>query len=126
MRHALTLLLHLASLITSTACSRGRPPATYDPGSPVAIVVRNNNSQDVDIYAFGDGGRRRLGTLVSHTTETYFLEAGFLGSSRMLRLTAQPIANRSGGAQASVGVQPGQEVRWTLETSLARSYISVQ
>ena len=127
MRRALTTIPVLfATMVAGIACARHGPPAAYEPGEPVSIVIQNNNSQDLDVFAFGDGGRRRLGTIVSHSTQTYFLDSGFIGASRTLQLTAEPIANRSGGVQARIGVQPGQEVRWTLESSLARSFFSVR
>jgi hypothetical protein len=126
MRHALTFLLALASLAAPAGCSRNRAPAVYDPAAPVVLVVRNNNVQDVDVFATGDGGRRRLGTVVAHSQQTYFLEPEFISGTRELQLLGEPIANRGSRIQARVGVQPGQEVRWTLESSLERSYVSVR
>jgi hypothetical protein len=113
-------------MAAGSGCSRKNLPAAYDPAAPVVLVVRNNNVQDVDVFATADGGRRRLGTVVAHSAQTYILDGGFLGSSRMLQLGAEPIANRSGGVQTRIGVQPGQEVRWTLESALARSFITVR
>jgi hypothetical protein len=113
------------SLAGGVACSRHRTPVPYDPSSPVVVVVRNNNVQDVDVYANADGGRRRLGTVVSHSSQTYFLDTGFMGSSKVVTLVAEPIANRGGRIQARVGAQPGQEIRWNLESALERSYVSV-
>jgi hypothetical protein len=126
MRRALACWLALASVAAGSACSRNQPPAAFDPAAPVVLVVRNNNVQDVDVFATGDGGRRRLGTVVAHTEQTYVLEADFISGTRLLQLVAEPIASRASRIQARVGVQPGQEVRWTLESSLQRSYVSVR
>jgi hypothetical protein len=117
--------LALLYLVTAGGCSRNQATVAYDPAAPVAVVVRNNNVQDVDVFATSDGARRRLGTVVSHSSQTYFLEAAFVSGGRVVVLLAEPIANRGGRIQARVGVQPGQEIRWNLESSLERSFVSV-
>jgi hypothetical protein len=126
MRGVLALWLTFVPLAAGIACSHNRASTVYDPAAPVSVVVQNNNVQDIDVFAFGDGGRRRLGTVVSHSTATYFLDSGFLGSAGMVQLVAEPVASRGSAIQARVPVQPGQEVRWMLESSLARSYVSVR
>ncbi|HVE78090.1 MAG TPA: hypothetical protein VNA89_04490 [Gemmatimonadaceae bacterium] len=115
-----------AVLALIAGCPRKGPPPRFDPDAPVVVIVRNNNFQDVDVFAFGDGGQRRLGTVVAHTSGTFSLTPSFIGRGNDLRLVAEPVANRSGGVQARVGVLPGQQITWMLESSLTRSYVSVR
>lgn len=115
-----------ALAVLAAGCPGKGPPRPFDPGAPVVVVIRNNNFQDIDVFAFGDGGQRRLGTVVAHTSGTFSLSAAFVGRGSDVRLVAEPVANRSGGVQARVVVLPGQQITWMLESSLTRSFVSVQ
>ena len=90
----------------------------------VTVLVDNNNWQDANIYVVGMGPRVRLGTVTSMTTKRFAvpraaqrpdglqLEADLIGSN------VRKLTNR-------IVVNPGEEVRWTLENHLALSSYSV-
>jgi hypothetical protein len=126
MLHLRRLATTAAVLVAAAGCSRKTPPPVYDAAAPVVVVVRNNNFADIDVFAYGEGGTRRLGTVVSHTVGTFPLPISFVGRGRDLRLVAEPLANRGGAIQARVGVAPGQQITWNLESTLTRSYLSVR
>jgi hypothetical protein len=126
MQRATFHLFFLAILTASgQGCFKRSPPAVYDPAAPIFLVVRNNSRQDVTVQVSGEGGRRRLGNVVASTAESYTLTAVFLGGSRELNLVAEAIGSRD-AARTRVTALPGQEVVWTLEAVLSRSYVSVR
>ena len=125
MHRARFLFLLLAGLTAAGLGCFRRPPAEYDPAAPIFLVVRNNSRQDVTVQAIAEGGRRQLGNVVASTTQSYTLTAAFLGGSRELNLVAEAIGSRD-AARTRVSALPGQEVVWTLEPALSRSYITVR
>ncbi len=102
--HRLAALAALAVLPLGVACASGGEDG-YDarpPGQYATLVVENDNTSNVTIYALRSGTRQRLGTVTGLSTERLEIRRTMLsgggelnvgidlfGSNRMY--TAQPI-----------------------------------
>jgi hypothetical protein len=123
LRAALTGLILLAAL---GACRSNGPDTspTPDPDTPVLVEVENHYLGDVVIYLVRGTQRERLGMVTALSTAEYSFPWRRLVGSSVNRLLAYPIA---GSAYASdpLQVQPGQSIKWTLESDLNRSSLAV-
>lgn len=108
------------------ACrSKGAEPSTQpDPDATVLVEVENHFMGDVVIYLVRGSLRQRLGMVTALSSTEFSFPWRSLGSSSNNRLVAYPIA---GSAYASdpLLIQPGQWIKWTLESDLSRSSLAV-
>ena len=109
-----TLVVAAASCASSRS---GEGPFGPEAGSPKKIVieVRNNNPNDVTVYALFAGGRRRLGIVYGHGKKTYTL--GWI-VPRSLNFEVDVLAGQTMKTFARV-VAPGEVVRVTVDTRAA-------
>jgi hypothetical protein len=117
----------LASLIVGGCASHSSGKTDPAPGRDVelSLEVENHNWSDVVIYLLRGGQAERIGTVTAHSTSTFVFPYRRLGTSGNTRLSAYPIGGRSAFNSENLLVQPGQSIKWTLESDLSRSSLMV-
>ena len=121
-----------ASLATAACARRGRVGGGDDDDAPVPlpefviVSIENHNWSDVIIsIAPGSGQPVRLGIVTGATNAVLRFPGSYIANSQVLQLLARPVGGRSLLRSERFTVQPGQQVTWTLESSLQRSSLAV-
>lgn len=92
----------------------------------VFVAVDNHNWGDVIVWLVNSGGQRvRLGTVTAGSSATLRFPGSYIAGSQALQLQARAIGGRAGVTSERFTVMPGQQVVWTLESSLGRSSLAV-
>ncbi len=92
--------------------------------TPVELEVENHNWSDIVIYLVRGAQRQRLGMVTALGNTVFTFSYRRLGNSGDARLSAHAIGG-SGYTSESLLVQPGQTIKWTLESDLSRSSLAV-
>ena len=120
-------LVWVAGGLFSGCANRG--PASDDGGSErnaeIAVEVENHSWSDVVIYLVRGTAAERLGMVGSLNSETFVFPFRRLGIGGDVRLRAYPIGGPSAFTSENLYVQPGQWIKWTLESDLSRSFLGV-
>jgi hypothetical protein len=103
---------------------RGPQEPAASPNTPVELEVENHNWSDIVIYLVRGSQRQRLGMVTALGNTVFTFPYRRLGNSGDARLAAHAIGG-SGYTSESVLVQPGQMIKWTLESDLSRSSLAV-
>lgn len=112
--------------LTGAACATGGGLSAGDrEARSVVVLVENNNWQDATVYVVGPGPRARLGTVTSMTSKRFRVPLA-LQSPEGLQLQANLIGSSARNLTNRILVNPGHQVRWTLENQLALSSYSVR
>jgi hypothetical protein len=98
-------------------------PSRYD--AETALEVENHGWSDIVIYLVRGTAVDRLGTVGSLNTMTFVFPYRRLGTGNDVRLRADPIGNARTFTSENLLVQPGQWIKWTLESDLTRSFLAV-
>ena len=133
-----TLLVFLLALVagTTSACAHraksGGEGAAADEDAPmpipefVFVAVENHNWSDVVISVVSSAGQAvRLGTVTAGSSATLRFPGHYIAGSSPLQLQAKPVGGRSVLRSERFSVQPGQQVAWTIESSLQRSSLAI-
>ena len=132
-----TALLCCAALTVGalTACphrSRATGPEAEDESAAmpvpefVYVAVDNHNWGDVIVWLINSAGQGiRLGTVTAASSTTLRFPGRYIAGSQAVRLQARAIGGRTTVYSERFTVIPGQQVTWTLESSLARSSLAV-
>jgi len=115
------LLLGCSARSDDGAGDAGLSPATAE----VALEVENHGWSDIVIYLVRGTAVDRLGMVGSLSTETFVFPFRKLGVGTDVRLRAYPIGGPRAFTSENVLVQPGQWIKWTLESDLTRSFLAV-
>ena len=92
----------------------------------VFVAVENHNWSDVIVSLVSNDGRvTRIGTVTGSTNAVLRFPGRLLISGPTLQLVARQVGGQTEVRSDRFVVQPGQQVTWTLETSLGRSSIAV-
>jgi hypothetical protein len=91
----------------------------------VALEVENHGWSDIVIYLVRGNATDRLGMVGSLNTKTFVFPFRKLGTGSDVRLRAHPIGGPRGFTSENLLVQPGQWIKWTLESDLTRSFLAV-
>ena len=89
-----------------------------------ALIVENNNWQDMALYLLRAGTKVRVGTVPSFSKVSIPLSGALIGAGE-IQLLADPIGSSRRFVTEPIAVQPGQQVRFRLENNLAVSSYSV-
>ncbi len=121
-------VLGLAGLLLG--CAARSEDADADPqlsetNAEVALEVENHAWSDIVIYLVRGTAVERLGMVGALNTETFVFPYRRLGVGTDVRLRAYPIGGPSAFTSENVLVQPGQWIKWTLESDLTRSFLAV-
>jgi len=94
------------------------------PNPELSVEIENHNWSDVVIYLVRGTSTERLGMVGSLKTETFIFPFRRLGVGEA-RLRAYPIGGPAAFTSENLYVQPGQMVKWTLESDLTRSFLGI-
>jgi hypothetical protein len=100
-------------------------PMAAEATAEVALEVENHAWSDIVIYLVRGTAADRLGTVGALNTETFVFPYRRLGVGSDVRLRAYPIGGPRAFTSENLLVQPGQWVKWTLESDLTRSFLAV-
>lgn len=119
------LILIVAAAVVSAACWHHRPSADSAPDTPATLHVDNHNYENVDIQVSYRGLRSHLGSVNASGTTDIVFPKYLLSDLGEVQLIAHAIGTPSTIETAVIVLKPGTKVRWTLETDLSRSSVSV-
>lgn len=119
------LLVMVAAAVVSTACWHHRPSPDSAPDFAATLHVDNNNYQDVDIQVIHRGLRSHLGSVNAAAATDIVFPKNLLSDLGEVQLIAHAIGTPYTITTAVIVLKPGTEVRWTLETDLSRSSVTV-
>lgn len=121
---AVVLLVALAS---GCAAVRGGDDEQQAPReTDVTVEVVNQNWQDMHVYVLASGQRRSLGMVTSQNSEVFELPRSALAADRDIVFIADPIGSVVAFVSDPVLVQPGDQVRWTIQNRLRHSSVFVR
>ena len=118
-------------LISSLLLGCGRHTMSAEPqqrparDEPVSVEVENHNWSDMVIYLDRGNLSERLGTVGTLHTSTFAFPYLKLGSTGNTHLRADPIGNLRSFSSEQINIQPGQSLKWTIESDIDRSFLSV-
>ena len=119
------LVVIAAVAVASVSCWHHHPPNESAGGGLATLRVDNRNWQNVDIQVLHRGIQSHLGSVnASAVTEIVFPKY-LLSDLGEVELIAHAIGTPYTIRTQVIGLKPGTEVRWTLETDLSRSSIAV-
>ena len=118
--------LGLVALLVGCAAKAEDQDAEPSPSDrEMALEVENQGWSDVVIYLVRGTAVDRLGMVGSLNTKTFVFPYSKLGIGNDVRLRADPIGGPTTFTSENLLVQPGQWVKWTLESDLSRSFLAV-
>jgi hypothetical protein len=104
---------------------RETDPLPSEATAEVALEVENHGWSDIVISLVRGTAVERLGMVGALNTETFVFPYRKLGVGTDVRLRAYPIGGPRSFTSENVMVQPGQWIKWTLESDLTRSFLAV-
>lgn len=119
----LGLVALLVGCATRSQEEQDAEPSRSD--TEVALEVENHGWSDIVIYLVRGTAVDRLGMVGSLNTRTFVFPYRKLGIGNDIRLRADPIGGPRTFTSENLLVQPGQWIKWTLESDLSRSFLSV-
>lgn len=128
-RRAWRCLMLLLPVAFSVGCALNQPPAEEEliavkPGSAV-LVVRNRSWSTMHLYLLAAGQRFSLGMVTSQSERSFEIPPTAFANERDLVFMADPVGSALAYMSDPILVQPGNRVRWTLQTRLSQSSISI-
>lgn len=125
-RRVLTVCLWLF-LIPACGClsHRHSPSNGSSSGSEIAVEVESHNWSDIVIYLMNGSQSQRLGMVAGLSTNRFVLPYRKLATSGRTRLRAYAVGGSGSFTSEDLLVQPGQWIKWTLESDLSRSSLAV-
>lgn len=122
-----TIILTACLSLTLACGARSASNAASDDraNAEVAIEVENHNYSDIVIYLVRGTQTQRLGMVTGLSSANYVVPFRRLGPGGESRLRAYPIGGPAAFTSENLYVQPGQWVKWTLESDLSRSFLAV-
>jgi hypothetical protein len=127
-RAAALRVVGIVALLLGCAGKSENGDAEVEPSradAEVALEVENHGWSDIVIYLVRGTAADRLGMVGSLNTKTFVFPFRKLGTGTDVRLRAYPIGGPRSFTSENVLVQPGQWIKWTLESDLTRSFLGV-
>jgi hypothetical protein len=124
-RIVLTLSLWLS---LGTACgllSSRHSESSGSSRSEIPLEVESHNWSDIVIYLMDGNQSQRLGMVAGLSTRNFVFPYRKLTSGGKVRLRAYPVGGQGSFTSEDLLIQPGQWIKWTLESDLARSSLAV-
>jgi hypothetical protein len=119
----------LANLLLASGCAARSAPVEEDAhgeGVEMALEVENHNWSDIVIYLMRGSQSHRLGMVAAVSTAHFAFPYRHLGIGGNARLRASAVGGPQAVTSETLLVQPGQWIKWTLETDLRRSFLALQ
>jgi hypothetical protein len=92
---------------------------------PVGLEVENHGWADIVVYLVRGTAEERLGTVGALNSTVFTFPFHRLGTGNDSRLKADPIGSDRAFYSEDIHIQPGQSLKWTLESDLSRSFLGV-
>ena len=93
--------------------------------TPVGLEVENHGWADIVVYLVRGTAEERLGTVGALNSTVFTFAFHRLGTGNDARLKADPIGSDRAYYSEDIHIQPGQSLKWTLESDLSRSFLGV-
>ncbi|MBA3257869.1 MAG: hypothetical protein H0T68_00185 [Gemmatimonadales bacterium] len=119
------LLVSMPLLFGCASRGQAAEGATSSQDAEVALEVESHNWSDVVIYLMRGSSSHRLGTVTALSTNRFVFPYRHLGGSGSTRLRAYSIGGAGDFLSEDLLIQPGQWIKWTLESDLSRSSLAV-
>ena len=120
----------LTNLLLTSGCAARSVPAdaeeAHGESVEMALEVENHNWSDLVIYLMRGSQSRRLGMVTAANTAHFTFPYRQLGSGGNARLRASAVGGSQAVTSENLLVQPGQLIKWTLESDLRRSFLVVR
>jgi hypothetical protein len=91
----------------------------------VLLEVESHHWNDIVIYLMNGNQSQRLGTVLGVSSNRFVFPYHQIASGGKVRLRAYPVGGQGSFTSEDVLVQPGQWIKWTLESDLSRSSMAV-
>jgi hypothetical protein len=111
---------------TSACGSTRHSKESPSPGnSEILLEVENHHWSDIVVYLMNGSQSRRLGTVNGVSTDHFVFTYRQLATGGRVRLRAHPVGGQGSFTSEDVVIQSGQGLKWTLESDLKRSTLTV-
>jgi hypothetical protein len=91
----------------------------------ISVEVESHHWSDIVIYLMNGNQSQRLGMVAGVSTSHFVFPYRQLATGGKVRLRAYPVGGQGSFTSEDVLIQPGQSIKWTLESDLSRSSMSV-
>ncbi|HEX2251094.1 MAG TPA: hypothetical protein VHH32_12160 [Gemmatimonadales bacterium] len=124
------ILLSLSMWLASApACGLLSSRQSDSPGpssnAEIPLEVESHHWSDIVIYLMDGSQSQRLGMVAGLSTKNFVFPYRRLTSGGKLRLRAYPVGGQGSFTSEDLLIQPGQWIKWTLESDLSRSSLAV-
>jgi hypothetical protein len=103
--------------------SRHNQPNDWN--AEVSVEVESHNTSDIVVYLMNGSQSQRLGMVSAVSSASFVFPYRQLATGGRVRLKAYPVGGGGAFTSEDVLLQPGQGVKWILESDLSRSSLSV-
>ena len=126
-RNSLAWSFAMAILLPACALHHGRSDEELvaEAPSPIVLEVENHNWADVVLYIVHDGTQTRFAQVAAAHDLSVEIPATLQGEMRVIRLAARRIGGTDSFLSPEISLRGGLAVRFTIESSLARSSVGV-
>ena len=93
--------------------------------SEILVEIENHHWSDIVIYLMEDGQSQRLGLVNGSSSKRFVFPYRKLMGGGRVNLRAYAVGGSGSTTSDDLRLQPGQGVRWILESDLDRSSLSV-
>ena len=121
------LTASLVYLAAASACGSARhSKESPSPGnSETLLEVENHHWSDIVIYLMNGNQSQRLGMVSGVSTKSFVFPYRQIATGGRVRLRAHPVGGQGSFTSEDVVIQSGQGIKWTLESDLKRSSVTV-
>jgi hypothetical protein len=114
MRNLLATMMLALGLSACGGAARSEGPVVGSAGAEAVLVVENQSTSDMRIYAAYASQEIRLGSVTGLQTQRLNIPSSIVGNGRDLSFVASPLAGRTPASSFSIYVVPGEEVRLVI------------
>jgi hypothetical protein len=126
LRIAFTASLGASLAACGLLSSRHSESSSSDSKAEIALEVESHHWSDIVIYLMNGGQSERLGMVNAVSNKQFVFPYRKLTAGGRPRLRAYAVGGAGSITSEDLLVQPGQWIKWTLESNLARSSLAVQ
>ena len=120
----LTASLCLAS-VSSCGSARHSKESPSPGDSEIMLEVENHHWNDIVVYLMHGNQSQRLGMVSGVSTDHFVFPYRQLATGGKVRLRAHPVGGQGSFTSEDVLIQSGQGLKWTLESDLKRSTLTI-
>ena len=125
LRIALTAALGVALPACGLLSSRESDSSSAEPKAEIALEVESHHWSDIIIYLMNGGQSERLGMVNAVSNKQFVFPYRKLTAGGRPRLRAYAVGGGGSVTSEDLLLQPGQWIKWTLESGLTRSSLAV-